>query len=29
MFDFEIAEDVKIAMETLAANQERERPWVA
>jgi len=29
MFDFEIAEDVKLAMETLATNQERERPWVA
>ena len=29
MFDFEIAEDVKIARETLAAAQTRERPWLA
>lgn len=29
MFDFEIAEDVKLAQETLAVNQERDRPWLA
>ncbi|MBN2507379.1 MAG: hypothetical protein JXQ71_11855 [Verrucomicrobia bacterium] len=29
MFDFEIAEDVKLAMETLALNKDRERPWMA
>jgi hypothetical protein len=29
MFDFEIAEDVKIAQETLAGIQERVRPWLA
>jgi len=27
MFDFEIAEDVMIANETLAAVQNRSRPW--
>ncbi len=28
MFDFEIGEDVKTALETLAAIKERERPWI-
>jgi hypothetical protein len=29
MFDFEIAEDVKIASETLAGLKARPRPWLA
>ena len=29
MFDFEIAEDTQIARDTLAAAQQRERPWLA
>ncbi len=29
LIDFEIAEDVKTAMETLVLNQERPRPWMA
>jgi len=29
MFDFEIAEDVRIARETLAGINERARPWRA